>query len=75
MTSEEKLEKFMKKQKIWFLVGWLIMFFTMASFFREDLAQMNDEALDILTMLIVGTVFLWFPYEYYHLRRKKNTPT
>jgi len=70
MTTEEK---FIKRQKIWFFAGWLIMFFAVSSFFREDLVQMSDESLDILTMLVVGTVFLWFPYEYYFLRKKKNT--
>lgn len=70
-APEEKFEKFVKRQKIWFFAGWLIMFFAMSSFFREDLAKMNDGALDILTMLIVATVFLWFPREYF-LRKKKR---
>lgn len=66
----DELEKFVKRQKIWFFAGWLIMFFATASLFKEDLAQMSDAAIDGLSMLVVGTVFLWFPYEYY-LRKKK----
>ena len=47
MTTEEK---FIKRQKVWFFIGWLIMFFAISGFFSEDLAQMSDEALNILTM-------------------------